>query len=170
MKVYDKKSDSFCHYDKIFGRSLSEQDLIHGLALYYQFHQRPQIRAIQETIKKFEEVKRWFEKQKTYHFFSSSLIVSYEANLEDMLDMSSDRSLTNKIIDERDETAIINNNNNHINQAPNLVRIVMADFAHVFPANNKIDQNYLDGLENLIKYLQVLVDPAYKFRDVREDY
>ncbi len=84
--------------------------------------------------------------------------------------MSSDSNLINEIMDDQDETAIINNNNNHINQAPNLVRIVMADFAHVFPANNKLDQNYLDGLENLIKYLKVLIDPAYKFRDVRKDY
>ena len=143
-QVYDKNSNTFSHFDKIFGRALSEEDLVHGLALYYQYHQTPQIKAIKETIKKFEEIKKWFEKQTTYHFYSSSLIVIYEANLEDIL-----------------------NNNHASNDQQNLVRIVMADFAHVFPARDQLDTNYLFGINRLIDHLKLLLNPSYKFKDVR---
>ena len=43
----------------------------------------------------------------------------------------------------------------------------MADFAHVFPARDSLDTNYLFGLNNLIKSLKLLLSPTYKFKDVR---
>ena len=124
------------------------------MALYFQFHQTPQLSAIRETIKKFEEIKSLFERQKTYHFYSSSLIVIYEAYLEDNL-----ISMSNN-----------NNNNESSLSSPsfvNSVRIVMADFAHVFPANNTLDKNYLYGLNSLIDHLKKLLRPDYVFKDVR---
>jgi len=143
MRVFDRTDSSFSHYDKIFGRALSEEDLIHGLALFFQFHQKPQIHAIEETIKKFEDIKRWFEKQTTYHFYSSSLIVIYEANLADLLEK------------------------NEVDLAT-AVRINMADFAHVFSAQNSLDENYLFGLTRLIEHLKLLLSPTYSFKDVRK--
>ena len=50
------------------------------------------------------------------------------------------------------------------------VRIVMADFAHVFPADNQLDENYAFGLRHLIKHLKLLLQPDYKFKDVRKYY
>lgn len=167
MRVFNKKDATFAHYDKVFGRALSEEDLIHGLALYYQFHQQPQYRAIKETLRRFEQVKRWFDKQTTYHFYSSSLIVIYEANLEQIL-------AANQQDDENSNQNADNNNNKngHFNNTssshyPEHIRIVMADFAHVFPANNELDSNYLFGLEKLIEHLKILLKPEYKFKDVR---
>ena len=43
----------------------------------------------------------------------------------------------------------------------------MADFAHVFPASNTHDDNYLYGLNRLIDHLKLLLKPDYKFKDVR---
>jgi 1D-myo-inositol-tetrakisphosphate 5-kinase/inositol-polyphosphate multikinase len=152
MRVFDKKYQSFSHYDKVFGRSLNEDDVIHGLALYFQFHQTPQLRAIQETLRRFEEIREWFKKQKSYHFFSSSLIVVYDANLED-----------------HDDNNNTSNQTNHSNGGlcwPS-VRVAMADFAHVFPSNNTLDENYLFGLERLIEHLKLLLSPEYKFKEIR---
>jgi hypothetical protein len=124
------------------------------LALYYQFHQTPQLSAIRETIKKFEEIKCLFELQKTYHFFSSSLIVTYEANLEDGVGAT-------------------DSNNSHLQAITgpfsfeNQVRVVMADFAHVFPAMDTLDKNYLHGLNSLIDHLKTLLKPDYVFKDLR---
>jgi len=108
----------------------------------------------------------WFKKQTTYHFYSSSLIVVYEGNLERMIN---DTSLDS-----------VNNNSNNYNRnttadyeqvvKKNSVRIIMADFAHVFPANNTLDENYSFGLINLIHHLKKLVEPDYKFKDVRKYY
>lgn len=160
MRVYNEEDGTFCHYDKSFGRKLNEDELIHGLALYYQFHQTPQIRAIKETIRKFEEIKAWFEKQRTYHFYASSLIVIYEACLEDMINEHFKHST------ESNENELNNNDLILVNNL-NSVRIVMADFAHVFPANDTLDLNYLYGLDRLIENLKLLISPDYEFKDVR---
>ena len=141
---------------------MSEEDLVHGLALYYQYHQTPQIKAIKETIKKFEEIKKWFEKQTTYHFYSSSLIVIYEANLEDILNNNHPSNDQQSNDNDNDNT-----NESILNENKNLVRIVMADFAHVFPARDQLDTNYLFGINRLIDHLKLLLNPSYEFKDVR---
>lgn len=135
------------------------------MALYYQFHQTPQLSAIRETIKKFEEIKCLFERQKTYHFYSSSLIVTYEAYLEDNLIAQTNNS-NNSHFENKD---IISNNisGSSPKSFENSVRIVMADFAHVFPAEDTLDKNYLYGLNSLIDHLKTLLRPDYVFKDVR---
>lgn len=177
--MFNRKEASFKHYDKIFGRKLSEEELVHGLALFYQFHEAtPQVRAIKETIRKFEEIKQWFLKQTSYHFYSSSLIVIYDAFLEDMLNndaaattnttSSSKETTSNGADSSSSSTNATSNNNNNSNLNPhNLIRVIMADFAHVFPANNTLDMNYIYGLERLIEHLKLLIQPGYQFKDVR---
>ena len=49
----------------------------------------------------------------------------------------------------------------------NQVKVFMADFDHVFPANDTINENYLYGIERLIDYLKLLLDSTYKFKDIR---
>ena len=132
------------------------------MALYFQFHQTPQLSAIRETIKKFEEIKCLFERQKTYHFYSSSLIVTYEAYLEDNL-----IAQTNNSNDSHFENKDTITGNSISGSSPNSVRIVMADFAHVFPAKDTLDKNYLYGLNSLIERLKTLLRPDYVFKDVR---
>jgi hypothetical protein len=43
----------------------------------------------------------------------------------------------------------------------------MADFAHVFPARDQLDTNYLFGINRLIDHLKQLLNSSYKFKDVR---
>jgi inositol-polyphosphate multikinase len=137
LRVFDTKTQTFTHYDKIFGRALSESDLIHGIALFYQFHtQNPKRHVIEETIKYFEDILDWFNKQKIYHFYSSSLIVAYDANTVDVGDLK--------------------------------IKVKMADFAHVFPAKDTLDENYIFGIKKLIKLLRLLLSDDYKFKDVRK--
>lgn len=77
-------------------------------------------------------------KQTTYHFYKSSLIIIYDANAN--------------------QTAAT---------VGNQVKVFMADFDHVFPANDTINENYLYGIERLIEYLKLLLDSTYKFKDIR---
>ena len=34
-KVFNKENETFSHYDKIFGRSLNEKDLVHGKQIFF---------------------------------------------------------------------------------------------------------------------------------------
>ena len=144
MRVFDRTTKTFKHYDKIFGRALNKEDVIHGLALFYQFHHTPNLHALRETIKNFESIQRWFERQTTYHFYSSSVIVVYNA-----IDCETDST----------------DHNNTKQSSP--VQIKIADFAHVFPANDIRDENYLFGINNLVEHLRLLLSPNYVFKDVR---
>jgi hypothetical protein len=124
---------------------LDENSAVHGLGLFFQFDATPQKRAVVEAISQINEVKEFFEKQTLYHFYSSSIIVVYEGTLENLL----------------------NNDNTNQVEVNNLIRVKMVDFAHVIPGKNRIDGNYLQGLESLISYLGLLLDPEYVFNDVR---
>ena len=102
-----------------------------------------QIQAIKETIKNIESIRRWFEKQTTYHFYSSSVFVVYESNLEDILIKNPSFNTASR------------------------VRTKLIDFAHVFPASNTRDENYLYGLDKLIEHLKHLLKKEYVFKDAR---
>jgi hypothetical protein len=49
------------------------------LALFFQFQQNPQIKVIHTILKKLNDLEAFFDKQKSWHFFSSSLLIAYEA-------------------------------------------------------------------------------------------
>ena len=50
-----------------------------GLALFFQFHHKPQIKVINTILRKLNDLEAFFDKQKSWHFFSSSLLIAYEA-------------------------------------------------------------------------------------------
>ena len=113
-----------------------------GLAVFFQFHHTPQLSAIRETLRKIRKIRDFFAKQTTYHFYSSSIVVTYESNLEEKVKTGSPS------VDE-------------------FVRVKMVDFAHVLCNKNSIDENYFYGLNRLISYLERLLDENYVFTDVR---
>ena len=118
----------------MFGRSLCKEDVIHGLALFYQYQNScPAVGAVRETIRRLQAVREWFERQTTYHFYSSSVIVVYGAE----------------------------------GGADTPVRVKMADFAHVFPAEGVRDESVLFGVSNLVRHLEGLLSAEYVFKDVR---
>lgn len=140
MRIYDNDRGKIVKYDKVFGRSRCEEDLIHCFGLYYQINSpKPQKFAIKEALKKLIEIKKWFEKQKSFRFFASSILIVYEKNLEDLIlneDLKSQ-----------------------------LIRVNMIDLTHVFPGLGEIDSNYLAGLNTLIDYHHRLLGSEYSYQD-----
>lgn len=101
--------------------------------MFYQ--DKTQICAYLETIKQIEEIYNWFKKQTKYHFYSSSLLIVYESDLEDLFTTNE----LNEFILEK------------------LICVKMIDFTHVCPSNS-IDENYLFGIERVLKQLKQLFD------------
>ena len=97
------------------------------------------------AIEKLNEIKLWFEKQRTYHFYAASILVIYESDLENI---SMDEQKT-------------------IEQIKHLVRVKLADFAHVFPSNNQRDENFLFAIISLIDHFKRLLDSNYNYQDPR---
>ena len=54
-----------------------------------------------------------------------------------------------------DYAAILSELSGSFEEKQDWVRVSMIDFAHVFPAlDGELDNNYLEGIENLIKILE----------------
>lgn len=123
-----------------------------ALAFYFQLNQKKsQTDIIKEILKKLKKLETFFSKQTSYHFYSSSLLIAYEGKPDDT-------DLNNNA------TAIISLDDKN-------VRVILADFAHVFPGNSKIDVNYLTSLRRLIFYLNELVNidfSLYDFKLIKE--
>ena len=77
-----------------------------------------------EFLRELQKVRSWFEEQRQYLFFATSLLFVYDADLLG------------------EETSNFN------------VRVRMIDFAHVYPANGLPDSNYMEGLNNLIQIFE----------------
>ena len=117
-----------------------------GLGLFFQFHQnRIQLSAIKECISILENIREWFRTQKTFHFYSSSLIMVYEADLEKCLDSLNQQDLLN---------------------ISGRVRVKLVDFAHLFPAHGLIDTNCLNGITKIIENLNMLLNKDYVFKNL----
>ena len=86
-------------------------------------------------MKKLDEIKNWFNFQNVFNFYSSSILIAYDFDIEN--------NNTNDDDDDDDDDS---------------VRINMIDFTHVIikpkSSENDIDQNYVFGLNSLITYIK----------------
>lgn len=77
-------------------------------------------KLVQSFTAQLDVIRRYFQTQNHYHFYSSSVLLVYDA-------------------------ATLSNDGDSYP----LIRISLIDFAHVTPANGQVDLNYLQGITNL---------------------
>lgn len=77
-------------------------------------------KLVQGFSSQLDHIRRYFQTQTHYHFYSSSVLLAYDAE-----------TLTN----DEDKYPFL--------------RVSLIDFAHVTPANGQVDLNYLQGITNL---------------------
>ena len=130
MKVLDIQKGVYDSYDKIFGRSLSPENIISdGLAKYFNNGISYRKDALSEIIEELEALYDWIAKQTDFHFYCSSLLFIYEG-----------RENEDKL---------------HLNRKA-VVRLI--DFAHTTVGETTVDTNFVYGIEKLIKHLHQLVE------------
>jgi len=112
---------------KDYGKQLNAENIHEMLELYLDISTNPEIaRKIAGVfVEKLKKIQSLFETQRSFHFFASSLLFVYDAE-----------AVQNNI-----DTEELNN----------LVNLKMIDFAHVWPAEGEIDNNYLRGVTSLIQ-------------------
>ncbi|XP_076076047.1 inositol polyphosphate multikinase-like [Mytilus galloprovincialis] len=134
------------------------------------------------VIDKLKSIETWFLNQKKYAFYASSLLFVYNASIDstdthdivlcsegkkEKLDSEENQTIDkesesdiNKTDDRLSEEGIVETENmscNHTNPERGFVDVRMIDFTHVFPSEDR-DENYIFGLQNLIKHLQSLLE------------
>eukprot|EP00118_Oscarella_pearsei_P004211 m.17602 g.17602 ORF g.17602 m.17602 type:complete len:353 (+) comp27521_c0_seq2:244-1302(+) len=132
MKVFLHSCDTYMHRDKYFGRRLTLDTFKSGLLEYLD----PVIEigmsgVINAFIKRLSQLKSLIEKQETYRFYSSSLLLVYDSKAESPVCFD------------------------------DCMDVRMIDFAHSTSAGDGSglvhkgpDRGYLLGLQNLIKFLK----------------
>nr|XP_018901630.1 PREDICTED: inositol polyphosphate multikinase-like [Bemisia tabaci]XP_018901631.1 PREDICTED: inositol polyphosphate multikinase-like [Bemisia tabaci]XP_018901632.1 PREDICTED: inositol polyphosphate multikinase-like [Bemisia tabaci] len=121
--VHSPTSNRCLKFGKDFGRNLNKTTLPAALKTFLNADNGLNENLVLTFLKKLERIKRWFETQKNYAFYSSSILLVYDAD-----------GLTSKsTVDD------------------SMVKAVMIDFAHVVEDTNVLDLNYLNGLKNLIE-------------------
>lgn len=98
-----------------------------------------------EFLRQLHSISAWFEKQRQFHFYATSLLLVYEA--ESLVANGAPASPA--------PVASSGGGGGGAN-----VRVRMIDFAHVFPAHDSRDANYLEGLCNLKDVFQNLYREA----------
>ena len=116
--------------DKEFGKMLTVENIGQVLELFLDISTDRDLaqKLAQLFIDKLRKVEELFQTQTTYNFYASSLLFVYDAEgAKNSKDLGSEK-------------------------LQEFVNVKMIDFAHVWPAEEgKIDQNYLKGVQSLIK-------------------
>lgn len=115
---------------------------------FFQRHNNPYCEQIADCVlNKLRCILNFFQRQKLFQFYSSSILISYEGLLKEM-----DRKLL------RNDAEMDQNFINYSNKIcfADLVDVHMIDFTHVFN-QNELDENYLHGLSNFILYVEQFI-------------
>ena len=105
--------------------------------------------VIRAFLEKLQTIRQWFEEQRQLNFYSSSLLLVYDACDIDPSLKGASASDTSTL--ETDEALHLHGSGGQPHVAVNMI-----DFAHVFPSKER-DSNYLKGVDGLISYLEKLL-------------
>ncbi|XP_050390379.1 inositol polyphosphate multikinase [Patella vulgata] len=145
MRVYNQESDSFEVLNNYYCYSLTEETILsHGFERFFRQGKDIQKNAIQVILSKLKDIEQWFVSQRTFSFFSTSLLLVYESSVNSIE--------TPQLMSYESENKINKRPQDH----PVIADVRMIDFAHVFSSNSQ-DENYLHGLRSVIFYLNSLL-------------
>ena len=113
---------------KAFGKSLCRENLHDVLDNF--IHLEPSLaKTVARTfLAKLEEFSLFFSQQTRYHLYASSLLFVFDYGASDD---------TEKLVDS--------------------VRLKLIDFAHVFPGEGELDENFIFGLNNLCEMFRTFI-------------
>ena len=132
MSVYHgSKKDQIKVLDKDYGKSLNKDNVKDFVDVFFDKENES---ITSETLKnvvlaRLRGIQAMYSGQQIFHIFGSSILFVYDAS----------------IFQEQEPS---------IKAIESTVVVKMIDFAHVHPAQGKIDQNYNFGLANLISVLE----------------
>lgn len=66
--------------DKDWGKSFDETNVQHGLCEFFSARHADLKQVLEEALVKLEDIKKYFESQKSFQFFASSLLFVYETD------------------------------------------------------------------------------------------
>ena len=138
-KVYSHKEQTYIYHDKQCARSLTKDELVHGMANFFGANERDHRAIVRAVLVRLIDLYEIMSKQFEFVFIASSILIVYDGTIRDDYDEQSIR-----------------------------VDVRLVDFAHVFQSKhkNQADENLLFGLKHCIEYLQMLVDEQFHLKSL----
>lgn len=138
--------------------------LFTGLGEFFRQGKHYRKDYIKSVIEKLKRIDNWFSKQRRYSFYASSLLIVYNASMDspqsqDIVLCSSHQDSQNTKYQHSpgmESTSCVVCNQD--NRDRSFVDVRMIDFTHVFSSESEKDENYIFGLQNLIKHLESLLE------------
>lgn len=165
VQVYQAGTGQLMFMNKYHGRKLSVQGFKE--ALYQFFHNGKYLRRelFESVIKKLTELKSVLEKQESYRFYSSSLLIIYDGKERQEVAVDSDPEDLEDLSEESsDESA----GAYAYKPSTSTVDVRMIDFAHTtckYYGEDSVvhegqDTGYVFGLQNLIDIIKEIRDDS----------
>ena len=138
MKSKTEANGEGCHgkkYSKSFGKNLKTEDVQTVPEIFFGTNESDR-EEVAECVKimtrQIRAIYEAFESQRKYIIYGSSLLMSYDADAILLLQAGKIEKV----------------------ELENYVNVKLIDFAHVFPAEGKRDDNFLKGLSNLLSLFE----------------
>lgn len=168
IKVYLPATDSYKTVERTFLRALDKTTILtQGISQYFTPDSVLEVQLVKAVIEKLRQIEAWFLSQRKYTFIASSLLFTYDGKalhdyktLKKSSDSTHGHHLHGKVAGNSVENSVSILNGAKIkvdNFYDSIAEVRMIDFTHVFQVNNCHDENYLTGLQSLIRYLNDLV-------------
>lgn len=184
FRVYRPCAEMYEFHDHKNLLSLENSEILEkGVGSYFNLPEKLRKDAILAILGELKELHNWFELQRNFAFYATSLLCVYDGNKtcefhQSQVHGSSNGSLLNKksevhppcpncTNDKSSEcnkccTNLLTNGHNPCSSESTLppsdgcVQVKMIDFNHVYTTTER-DDNYLFGLNNFMKYLEKLL-------------
>ncbi|XP_042366236.1 inositol hexakisphosphate kinase 2-like [Plectropomus leopardus] len=154
MQVYQCDTGQLMFISKFLGRRLSLQDFKDSLFQFFNSGRHLRRELFSPVLRRLRELKAAVETCESYRFYSSSLLIIY--NAVPLQKHSENGSLKEEEDEDEDEDVEV--------ERPPLVDVKMIDFAHATCSNYQgnslvyegTDSSYVSGLQNLITIISEL--------------
>ena len=130
LGIISHSDQGYKRLTKAFGRSLDQTSLHQVLDNFLNVNHKHAKQLANCFLLKLKEVHDFFSVQRSYHVFASSILFAYDYEDLDSVDW----------------------------KITNPVRIRLIDFAHIFPGDGNVDENYLFGLTNLMNVFETFIN------------
>lgn len=152
---------------------------ISALRIFLNGDYRLSTPLLRQFIAQLRSIQKWMQSQTVFRFYSSSLLLAYDAKLlkahiANNRDIQTNSAYASYVRASTQTDTFNSNNNSHDNYNSanefagdmqindddmNWAIVKMIDFAHVFPGENgSVDSNYLLGIQNLIRLFEEFLD------------
>ena len=127
-KVFNVITQQYEIYDKLYGRNLNPATICESVACLFHDGRKFRDEVLQRYVQQLQYLSALMETQTEFHFYSASLLFLYEADCENCY-VGKEKQAQVKLI----------------------------DFAHTLVDQNSMDDNFVQGLQLLIKTFQQIL-------------